>query len=394
MLGYRLYEATRDPLSLGLLGLAEALPNLALALLGGHFADRADRRLILVWTRGVIALCAALFLVVPASGAAGLASLYALAFVAGLARGFGGPAVPALEAHIVPGHAYVNAAAWMSSANQACLILGPALGGVVLGALGERGAFGFAALLAALAWGAAWTLRPAPVPPAPDAGGTGAREGVLQSVREGMAFVRRDPAILGSMALDLFAVLFGGVVALLPVFARDFLKVGPQGLGLLLSAPAVGALLVTLWATRRPPGRFAGRLLLLCVAGFGVSVIVFALSRNFLLSLVALFLSGVFDGVSIVVRRAIVRLRTPDRLRGRVAAVSLLFIGASNELGALESGVAARLVGTVPAVWGGGLVTLLVVALTAWRAPELRRLHLDAPGPSPADHPPPTKLGP
>lgn len=389
MLGYRLYETTRDPLALGLLGLVEALPNLALALLGGHFADRADRRLILVWTRGVVAVCAALFLVAPNTGPAGLASLYALVFVAGLARGFGGPAVPALEAHIVPAHAYVNAAAWMSSANQACLILGPALGGLVLGALGERGAFGLVALLAALSWATAWTLRPAPAPPAP-----AVREGVLKSVREGMEFVRGDRAILGSMALDLFAVLFGGVVALLPIFASDLLRVGPEGLGLLLSAPAVGALLVTLWATRRPPGRFAGRLLLLCVAGFGVSIIVFALSRNFLLSLVALFLSGVFDGVSIVVRRAIVRLRTPDHLRGRVASVSLLFIGASNELGALESGVAARLVGTVPAVWGGGLVTLLVVALTAWRAPELRRLHLDAPGPSPSDHPPSPKLRP
>ncbi|MBB5234418.1 MFS transporter [Deinococcus budaensis] len=389
--GFQVYELTRSPLALGWLGLVEAVPALGLALIGGHYADRLDRRSILLVTRLVFAACAAGLAFV--SWEAGpqtpvtqtLALLYGLVFVAGVARGFGDPASSAFETRIVPAPAFVNASAWLGSVGQATGIVGPALGGLLLASWSAGGTYALVAGLTLLAWAGLWRISPKPQPAPP------AHERRRDSLLGGLRFVRRDPVILGSMALDLFAVLFGGVVALLPVFARDILRVGPQGLGLMLAAPAVGALLVMLWATRHPPLRNSGRTLLLGVAGFGVSIIVFALSRDFYLSLVALFFTGVFDGVNMVIRKAILRLRTPDHLRGRVAAVSLLFIGSSNELGALESGVAASLLGTARSVWAGGLVTLLVVALVAWRVPGLRSLHLGEEGPG--DRPPEPQVG-
>jgi MFS family permease len=202
-------------------------------------------------------------------------------------------------------------------------------------------------------------------------------ETVWQSVSAGVRYVVGDQVLLGSMALDLFAVLFGGTIALLPVFAKDILHVGPIGLGIMNAAPTTGALITMLWANYRPPVKHAGRNFFLSVAGFGVTMIVFALSRSIYLSIAALFFSGVFDGVSVVIRRAILRLMSPDHLRGRIASVSMIFIGSSNELGAFESGVAASLLGTVPSVWVGGVVTLLIVAGAAILAPKLRHLSLD-----------------
>ncbi|MPY66591.1 MFS transporter [Deinococcus sp. SDU3-2] len=388
-IGYQVYELTRSPLALGLLGLVEAIPALGLALIGGHYADRLDRRAILLVTRLVFAACAlGLALASRGADAGTVTLLYVLVFVAGVARGFGDPASSAFETRIVPASAFVNASAWLGSVGQATGIIGPALGGLLLATWSATGTYVLIAGLTLTAWAALWRIAPKPQPAPPE------RESMAESIRGGLRFVRRDPVILGSMALDLFAVLFGGVVALLPVFASDILGVGPRGLGLLLAAPAVGALLVMLWATRHPPLRNSGRTLLLGVAGFGVSIIVFALSRDFAVSLVALFFTGVFDGVNMVIRKAILRLRTPDHLRGRVAAVSLVFIGSSNELGALESGVAASALGTVRSVWAGGVVTLLVVALVAWRVPALRSLHLGEAGPGdegarPSPTPPP-----
>lgn len=371
-IGYQVYQLTRSPLALGWLGLIEAIPALSLALLGGHYADRLDRRTILLVTRAVFALCAVLLAVVSANaGPDTLVWLYVLVFVAGLARGFGDPAASAFETRIVPAAAFLNASSWLGSVGQASSILGPTLGGLLLATWNAPGTYALVAALAAASWVGLWRIGPKPQPAPPQA------ERVRDSILSGIQFVRRDPVILGSMALDLFAVLFGGLVALLPIFATDILKVGPQGLGLMLAAPAAGALLVMLWATRFPPVHNSGRTLLLGVAGFGLSVIVFALSGNFVLSLVALFFTGVFDGVNMVIRKAILRLRTPDHMRGRVAAVSLLFIGSSNELGALESGVAASVFGTVRSVWLGGIVTLLVVGVVAWRVPQLRTFHLD-----------------
>ncbi|THF71547.1 MFS transporter [Deinococcus sp. Arct2-2] len=373
-IGYQVYALTRSPLALGWLGLVEAVPALGLALLGGHYADRLDRRSILLITRAVFTLCAALLAVVSyKAGPQTLVLLYALVFVAGIARGFGDPAASAFETRIVPAAAFLNASSWLGSVGQASSIIGPTLGGLLLASWSATGTYTLVAVLALVSWVGLWRISPKPQPAPPK------HESMRQSILSGLTFVRRDPVILGSMALDLFAVLFGGVMALLPIFASDMLKVGPRGLGLMLAAPAAGALLVMLWATRFPPVHNSGRTLLLGVAGFGVSIIVFALSQTFWLSLVALFFTGVFDGVNMVIRKAILRLRTPDHMRGRVAAVSLLFIGSSNELGALESGVTASAFGTVRSVWLGGLVTLAVVGLVALRVPKLRTLHLDSP---------------
>ncbi len=386
IIGYQLYQVTRSPLALGWLGLVEAIPAVGLALLGGHFADRRDRRRIVLVTRFVMLLAALAMSFVSTGAVVSLLALYALVFVSGLARGFGDPAASAFEMQVVPGQVYVNAATWLGSASLGAAMLGPAVGGFAFDLLHAHGAYLLVAALQLVALVAVWRV---PVAGTPQPKSDGPEEPIWDSIREGLTFVRRDPVLLGSMALDLFAVLFGGAVALLPIFADDILKVGASGLGFLVAAPSVGALLVTLWATRYPPTHNAGRTLLICVGGFGVSIIVFALSHTLWLSLLALVLSGGFDGVSMVIRRSILRLRTPAHLRGRVASVSLLFIGSSNEIGAFESGFAASLLGTVRSVWLGGLVTLAVVAYSALKLPELRRLSLEELSQEPAGEAPP-----
>ncbi len=379
IIGFQLYQVTRSPLALGWLGLVEAVPALGLALLGGHFADRRDRRRIVLVTRFVMLLAAVLMSLFSSSEVVSLTALYALVFVSGLARGFGEPAASAFEMQVVPAQVYVNAASWLGSASLGAAMLGPAVGGFAFDLLRAHGAYLLIAALQLLALAAVWRVPVAGTPqPSVQADGLeGEQEPIWDSIRAGLMFVRRDPVLLGSMALDLFAVLFGGAIALLPIFADDILKVGASGLGFLVAAPSVGALAVTLWATRHPPTHNAGRTLLISVAGFGISIIVFALSHTLWLSLLALVFSGGFDGVSMVIRRSILRLRTPAHLRGRVASVSLLFIGSSNEIGAFESGFAASLLGTVRSVWLGGLVTLAVVGVSAWKVPELRRLSLE-----------------
>ncbi|GEM87152.1 MFS transporter [Meiothermus granaticius] len=371
VIGYRVYERTHNPLSLGILGLVEAIPALSFALLGGHLADRFDRRGILLATRGIALLGALGLAGLSSSTGLALVAVYVVVFVTGLARGFADPASGALEAMVVPRVQLARASTYFSSAGQACAILGPALGGLLYGTLGARGAFGIAAVFYAIATVSVGMIRPK-APPLPQAQG----ESVWQSIRAGYRYVFGQQVLWASMALDLFAVLFGGAIALLPAFANDLLKVGPQGLGLMAAAPSVGALVAMLIAARYPPLRHAGRWLLASVAGFGVSIIVFGFSQSFILSLAMLALSGGFDGVSMVVRRLILRLRSPDAMRGRIAAVSSIFIGASNEIGAFESGMAASLLGVRRAVWAGGLVTLGVVALVANAAPILRGLNL------------------
>lgn len=368
---YQLYQLTKNPLTLGLLGLVEAIPALSLALFGGVVADRSDRRRILLTTTTVEVGCALLFAGYALLRAgAGVWPILALVFCLGLARGFSDPALPAFEAQVVPRELLLRASAWQASVWQAAAIAGPALGGVLYAALGARGAYLFAAALFGVALGCVAFIRPKPRPQFVPG------EPVWQSIKEGLAFVLRRQVLVGSMALDLFSVLFGGAVALLPVFASDILRVGPTGLGVLVAAPSVGALAVMLYATSRPPGKNAGRTLLGAVVGFGVCMVVFGLSNNLVLSVAALVFAGLFDGISMVVRRATLRLKAPDHLRGRVSAVSSMFIGASNELGAFESGVAASLLGTARSVWLGGLVTLLVVGVTAYLAPELRAMDL------------------
>ena len=382
VVAFQTYDLTRDPLSLGWLGLAEGIPALSLALFGGHVADRRDRRSIVLLASVAVTICAALLGLLAATGAFGLLGILAVIAVTGVAAGFERPALSAFEAQIIPRAEAVRGASFTSSVSQAGIIGGPAIGGVAAAVIGVPATYAAITVLLVASTLFVALIGRKPMPERIDDG-----ESTLQSVMAGIRFVRRSPVLLGSMSLDLFAVFFGGAIALLPIFATDILHVGPAGLGLLRTAPSIGALLVMLVATRRPPSRTAGPMLLVCVAGFGVSMIVFGLSTTFWLSMLALFASGVTDGVSMIIRSSIVRIYSPEALRGRVASVNWVFIGASNELGAFESGFVARLIGAVPAVVAGALVTLGVVGVVAVTVPELRRLNLDRASPVEAGSP-------
>ena len=376
VVAFQTYELTHDPLSLGVLGLAEGIPALALALFGGHVADRRDRRSIVLLSGVTVTICAAILGVLAVTGAFGFLGILVVIAITGIASGFERPALSAFEAQIIPRAEAVRGASYVSSVSQAGVIGGPAIGGFAVAVFGIGTTYaGITALLVVSTICVALIARK-PMPERVDDG-----ESMIQSVLAGIRFVRRSPVLLGSMSLDLFAVFFGGAIALLPVFATDILHVGPAGLGLLRTAPSIGALAVMVVATRRPPSRTAGPMLLVCVAGFGVSMLVFGLSTTFWLSMVALFFSGVTDGVSMIIRSSIGRIFTPDALRGRVSSVNWVFIGASNELGAFESGFLARIMGTVPSVVAGALVTLGVVSVVAVAVPELRRLNLDRASP-------------
>ena len=371
VIGYQIYSLTKNPLSLGFLGLVEAIPALSLALFGGHVADRSDRRKIVLMARAVGVACIVAFGVFSLEPQRfGLLAMYAVVFVAGLARGFGDPAASAFEAQVIPQASFVRSSAVLSSVQQGSSILGPALGGIAYDALGVTATYGLIAGLLGLSWLCIASLSSKPVPVPDEA------ESIWQSISEGVRYVFANQVLVGSMALDLIAVLFGGAVALLPIFANDILHVGARGLGLLSASTSVGTLLVMLIATRYPPTRMAGRNLMLAVAGFGCSIILFAFSRNLWLSMFALALSGAFDGVSMIIRSAIQRVMSPEHMRGRIAAVTWIFIGSSNEIGAFESGFAASLLGVVRSVWIGGLVTLGVVGASAILAPQLRDLRL------------------
>jgi len=373
VVAFQVYDLTRDPLFLGWLGLAEGLPALALALFGGHIADRRDRRSIVIVTSIAATVCAALLGLFAAGTTVGLLGIFGVVAATGVASGFERPALSALAAQIIPRAETVRGASYASSVGQTGGILGPAIGGLAIALLGVASTYLAIAGVLGLSTAFLLFIRRKPIPERIAGDG----ESMLQSIAAGIRFVRRSPVLLGSMSLDLFAVFFGGAIALLPIFASDILKVGPAGLGLLRTAPSVGALAVMLIATRRPPSRSAGPILLLCVAGFGVSMLVFGLSTTFWVSMLALFVSGVTDGVSVIIRTSIVRIFTPDALRGRVSSVNFVFIGASNELGAFESGFLARVLGTVPSVVVGAMVTLGVVGAVALGVPELRRMNLD-----------------
>jgi MFS family permease len=373
VVGYQIYALTKSPLMLGLLGLVEAIPAITLSLYGGHVADRTDRRAIILVTRSVSLACAVGFALISLdSQAASVLALFAVVFVAGLARGFHDPAAIAFEAQVVPQHLTLNASSWFSTVWQGTAIVGPALGGIAYDLAGPVATYAGMAVLHALSALALAGIakKPTPVPPA--------GESIFRSIGIGVRFVFGNQVLVGSMALDLFAVLFGGAVALIPVFADQILEIGATGVGLLNAAPAAGGILIMLWSTRHPPIRNAGRNLLIAVIGFGISIIVFALSENFYLSMSALAVSGACDGISVVIRRAILRLHSPEHMRGRIAAVNMMFISASNELGAFQSGMAAAAFGTVRYVWLGGLTTIVIAGAAAAFAPKLRRLHLSA----------------
>jgi MFS family permease len=371
VVGYQVYELTHDPLALGWLGLVEAIPALTLGLIGGHLADRRDRRsIVLATSSALVGLVLVLALLAPSSATTGLLPILGVIFLAGMASGFERPALAALEAQVIPVEQAARGASWVASTWTAGGIVGPALGGLAIAIVGVPSTY---LLLAGLLVVSTLCLALIPRKPIPE---PEPGEGIVASLKEGIRYVFRSQVLWSSMALDMFAVLFGGVVALLPAFASDVLHVGPFELGLMRASPSLGAMLVMLGATRRPPGAHAGPLLLGCVAGFGVSMLVFGLSTTLWVSLVALFVGGVTDGLSMIIRLTLVRLYSPEAMRGRIASVSQLFIGASNEIGAFESGVAARLLGLVPSVVIGASVTLAVVGLVTVFAPELRRLDL------------------
>jgi MFS family permease len=371
VVGYQVYSLTKSALAIGLLGLIEAIPAISLSLYGGYVADRSDRRRIILSARVVSGFCAIAFSMNALQGTgASLIALYGVVFVAGIARGFHDPAAIAFEAQVVPQHLTLNASSWFSAVWQGTALLGPAMGGIAYDLAGPSATYGGMAVLHAGSVLAIACIARKPTPPSRPG------ESITTSIALGVRFVFRNQILVGSMALDLFAVLFGGVVALIPVFADQILKIGATGVGILNAAPAAGGILIMLWSTRHPPIRHAGRNLILCVAGFGVSVIVFALSTNFYLSMAALFMSGIFDGISVVIRRAILRLHSPEHMRGRVAAVNMIFISASNELGTFQSGMAAAAFGTVRYVWLGGILTIMIATGAGIFAPKLRRLHL------------------
>jgi MFS family permease len=371
VVGWQVYQVTRDPLALGLVGLAEAIPFIGFALPAGHLADRVDRRRVCLAAVTVLSGCSAALLAMTLTGfiqAGTVWAIYGVIFVSGIARSFLQPTRTALAADLVPRDLYVNSITWRSSTWQFAAVSGPALGGLLLGLGGP--AISYAAstglLVVALLALVRVATRMAPA----------ATEDVdwLAGLLEGVRFVRTQPVLLGALTLDLFSVLFAGAEALMPVFALEILHVGAIGLGLLRAAPAAGSVLTSVYLSHRPLAGRLGRRLLVSVALYGVCISGFGLSRIFALSLLLLAFSGVFDNISVVIRSTLLQTLTPRHLLGRVAAVNAVFIGSSNEIGAFESGVAARLIGTVPAVVLGGVVPILVVATIAWRLPDLRRL--------------------
>ena len=370
--GWHVYELTGNPFSLGLIGLAEILPYFFVAPFAGYLVDHLRRRRL----GGVVCLLLAatpLLLAAIALGHVGDGStwpIYAAIALTGSVRSFLGPLYNALFARVLAREQYVRGASLGSVVFQAGLVIGPALGGAITGWAGTTTAYLVAAGFALVAAWAIATLRVSEPPPPPQ------RAPIFASIAEGARFVFGHQILLGALALDMFAVLFGGAVSLLPAFIKDILHAGPEALGLLRAAPALGSILVALWLARRPLERNAGPILLAAVAGFGASIIGFGLSTSLWVSAAFLFASGMCDGVSVVLRSTILQLATPDHMRGRVSSINGIFIGSSNELGAFYAGSMARLLGLVPAVVLGGFVTMGVVAATAIKAPALRRLDL------------------
>ena len=375
IVGWQMYELTRDPLALGLIGLAEALPNIAIALFAGHAADKYNRKTIIVWfTLLFLVGTLALFLfTVPRLGiiaALGVLPIYLVVAISGVSRAFLYPSIIALMSQLVPRELYTNSSTWNSTVWHIGAITGPAIGGLVYGFFGVRVAYLAVLLFLMTALVLLGFVKNHPAPPVVKS------ETLVQRLSSGLKFVYHNQILLGAMSLDMFAVLFGGAVAMLPIFAAEVLKVGPQGLGFLRAAPMVGAVMMSVVLAYRPPMVHAGRNMMIGVAGFGLSIICFALSRNFYLSLFLLMMSGMFDNISVIIRATAMQLLTPNDMRGRVASVNAIFIGSSNEIGSFESGLAARLLGLIPSVIFGGIMTLGIVGFTSKFAPRLRKLNL------------------
>src|ERR1700730_11850736 len=374
--GWQVYEITKRPLDLGYVGLAQFLPGFALFLFAGHAADLYDRRKLLMWCYGGFALCSALLLAITWRAPQSVHAIYFVLVLLGIVRCFNWPASRALLPQLVPEEHFSNAVAWTASTFQIANIAGPAIGGIAYALFrGPEGVYTIAVAVSILSTILTMRIHPQPTSPEPASPEKELAEkepASLRTVLAGFRFIWEKKLILGSISLDMFAVLLGGAVALLPVYARTILHTGPWGLGLLRSAPGVGAALMAIAVAHRPIRRRAGLTMLLSVAAFGVLTIVFGISHSLILSMLALLLVGASDMVSVIIRATLVQVATPDEMRGRVNAVDMLFIGVSNELGEFESGLTAQWFGTVPAVVLGGVGTLLVIATWAWLFPELR----------------------
>ena len=378
--GWQVYEITKRPIDLGYVGLAQFAPGFVLFLFAGHAADIFDRRKLLMGCYAGFGLCSALLLAISWRTPHSVHAIYVVLVLLGIFRSFNFPVSRAILPHLVPTEHFSNAVAWNASTFQIATIAGPAIGGIVY-ALFRGPEAVYAAAVTVSIVSSILTLRIHPLPTAPAkelaerlSGRASDKDPIsLRTVFAGFRFIREKKLILGSISLDMFAVLLGGAVALLPVYARTILHTGPWGLGLLRSAPGVGAALMAIVVAHRPIRRRAGLTMLLCVAAFGVFTIVFGISHSLVLSLIALFLAGAADMVSVIIRATLVQVATPDEMRGRVNAIDFLFIGVSNELGEFESGLTAQWFGTVPAVVLGGVGTLLVIVIWAWLFPELRQ---------------------
>ena len=376
-LGWELYERTHSALALGLVGLVTAIPVVLLALPAGHLADKMDRKKIVVVAQAIFILMS-LSLSVLSHFQGPIILMFAILLVRGTAQAYNNPARSALLPRLVPAEVFGNAVTWSSSGFQTAAVVGPALGGLVI-AINHRatGAYVIDAFLTSTYLVMLIAIRGGHVPQGNSASAYALKPRermTLKSLAAGMRFVKDTKVILAALTLDLFAVLFGGATALLPIFAKDILHSGPEGLGWLRAAPSVGALIVMMTIAHRPPMQRTGWNLIMAVAGFGVATIVFGLSRSFGLSMLMLFILGGLDGISMIIRGTLVQLWTPDEMRGRVSAVNSVFIDMSNELGGFESGALAAAVGPIAAVVGGGIGTIIVVAGVAYAWPQLRRL--------------------
>ncbi len=378
--GWQVYAITRRPLDLGYVGLAQFAPGFILFLFAGHAADLFDRRKLLTCCYAGYGLCSAFLLAISWRAPQSVHLIYVVLVLVGVTRSFSFPVSRAILPQLVPEEHFSNAIAWNSSTFQIATIAGPAVGGIAYALFrGPDAVYAIAVAVSILS--TILTLRIHPRTASPEKALTGkVTEKVtekdpisLRTVLAGFHFIWKKKLMLGSISLDMVAVLLGGAVALLPVYAREILHTGPWGLGLLRSAPGVGAALMAIAVAHRPIRRRAGLTMLVAVAAFGVMTIVFGLSHSLILSLAALFLTGAADMVSVIIRATLVQVATPDEMRGRVSAVDMLFIGVSNELGEFESGLTAQWLGTVPAVVLGGVGTLLVIATWAWLFPELRK---------------------
>ena len=377
IIGYEVYELTNSKLLLGLIGLTEAIPAIGIAMYGGYVADKSEKRNMLAAFVALYTLMCVLLLVfthtsfISSVGKDKVVLLiFFIIFFTGIARSFSGPASFGLAAQIVPREVYQSSITWASAAWQSGAVLGPAVGGILLGKLGITYTFAIIVVFLSVAVISILQIQKKPIQFVPKG------ETVYQSAIQGLKFVFENKVILSCISLDLFAVLFGGAVALLPVYAKDILHVGAEGLGWLRASQAVGAIIMLLILAYYPIRKNAGLILLAAVFGFGVFIILFGISTIFWFSMFCLIMSGALDGISVSVRHTIIQMSTPDNMRGRVSAVNSMFIGSSNEIGEFESGATAAAMGTIPAVIFGGCMTCLVVIVTYFISPSIRKMEL------------------